>query len=246
MRHHLSSVAVGAMLAAGLLMGAPTAQAQTQQTERVGDCEIVSAEREREIMAEPERRGAFTGTLSRDLRQMRDAAMQLERYGQTEACEAVADAMREIMEDPEQYRETAQRAGAQPRDTDLTWQERRDQDREQAVDLSERAGALFADDLIGADVRGTDGDSIGEVDNIVLADSLENSFLVVSYGGFLGMGKDLSAIPMDRVRVSRDGDTVYVPLSKEQLENAPTFNRGDQAWLEDKEWRERNRAFYGR
>lgn len=247
MRYGLSTVALGLVLGLGA-----TAAAQDPGAARVGgDCEVVSPELNQRLAAEPELRAQYSPQLARDLRAMRNVALQLEHYGQSEACDAIAQAMQQIIDDPERNADLAARspwagqpATGAPVDPSLGWQERQQAEMEQARPVTELDSRLRARELIGADVRSGNGRSIGEVDDLVLGESVEESYLVVSYGGFLGFGEDLSAVPMERVQVAADLDTVYVPLTEDQLDNAPTFSRGDQDWIDDAEWRQRNEEFY--
>jgi len=47
--------------------------------------------------------------------------------------------------------------------------------------------------------------------------------IIVSYGGFLGMGDELSAIPPTALRFTTDRDTLQLDTSKEMLSSAPHF-----------------------
>jgi len=51
---------------------------------------------------------------------------------------------------------------------------------------------------------------------------------------------------LDRVRVTPDLNTVYVPLDRDQLEDAPTFSRGDFDEMNDRDWQKRNKEFYSK
>ncbi|ESR25061.1 PRC-barrel domain-containing protein [Lutibaculum baratangense] len=264
----LGLVALGlsapAMAQQGQTSGSAAGQQQaTVQQGQTGDCQVIQQDFERQVLEDPEARAGYTGSMMRDLRMMRDTAWRLEQYGQTEACQRVAEAMQEIVNDPESYRDmaattTGTMGTAQPGAvgtgvtgtaggaTALGYDERLQQQREAAVRVSELEGQLRMDELIGTDVRGAAGDSIGEVDDVVLDTSGGQSFLVVSYGGFLGIGENASAIPLDQARISTDRDVVFVDLTEEQLENAPTFDRGDYAWTRDENWLSENQAFYER
>lgn len=245
--------ALALIVATGAFAQQPAAPAQqgqpaaTTQQQAAADCEVVNAEFDQQIVADPERRAAFQGRMAQDLRLMRNVALRLQEYGQVEACQQVAMAIQEISQHPQQFSgmgptgapATAADGAAAP----MSWQDRVAQQQAAAVPVSEM-GNVMADDLIGADVRGADGSSIGSVDDIVLGQDLASSYIVVTYGGFLGMGQDVSAIPMHVVRVSPEGDAVYVNLTEENLEQAPSFERGDSDWLGNEQWRQENDQFY--
>lgn len=228
-------------------------QGTTQAATAQGDCQVVQQDFERQVMADPEARAGYTGAMMRDLRMMRDTAWRLEQYGQTEACQRVAEAIREISNDPEAYRDATGRTVGAPGTatttgmtgaTNMGYDQRLQMQREEAVRLSELQGRLRVEELIGTDVRGAEGDSIGEVDDVVLDTAAGDSYLVITYGGFLGMGEDASAVPLSSASISPDRNVVFVDMTEQQLENAPTFDRGDYAWAENDEWLQENRSFY--
>lgn len=86
-------------------------------------------------------------------------------------------------------------------------------------------------DLDGANVNNPDGDGVGEIDDILVdlrAGRVE--YFILSFGGFLGIGDNLYAIPMDAFSViptSADVEngqpTLVLDVTEEQLESAPVF-----------------------
>jgi sporulation protein YlmC with PRC-barrel domain len=77
--------------------------------------------------------------------------------------------------------------------------------------------------LIGEDVKGTDGDGIGDVKDVAI--DLRNSqvaYAIVSTGGVLGMGNAMHAIPFDRLTINED--SVTVPMTKEGVEKLPNLD----------------------
>ena len=243
-----AAVAVAATAIPASAEQAGTRAMQLAQTSTAADCQILGQDFDERVMGDPDLRGQFGAQVTQDLRQLRNAAMQLERYGQIEACGAVAAAIHEISQNPGQYATGAPgQPGATDQATDPALMDRDQmlaQDREAALPYSEMRGRLRLGELIGADVRGINGESIGEVDDILMGDDTSTSYLIVAYGGFLGFGSDLSAVPLEQVQISQDLDSAYVPLSAEDLDAAPTFSRGDEGWLDDADWQERNRQFY--
>jgi sporulation protein YlmC with PRC-barrel domain len=84
--------------------------------------------------------------------------------------------------------------------------------------------------MIGTKVKNAKGEKIGEVDDLVI-DKGEGvvAYGILSFGGFLGIGEKLFAIPYGSLTRSGD-DAVIVDLTKEQLESAPSFPK--DAWFE--------------
>ena len=83
---------------------------------------------------------------------------------------------------------------------------------------------LAATQLKGTDVQNLQNEHIGDIDEVLIdPGSGRVRFVVLSVGGFLGLGDTNVAVPWEAFRVSRDGDaTKYVlDASKERLEKAP-------------------------
>ena len=83
---------------------------------------------------------------------------------------------------------------------------------------------LRASEIVGARVRNAEGDSLGEIEELVIPSRDQDDMLViVSVGGLLDVGDKLVALPYDDLRVSVDGDTFYFDRTEEQLKAAPAF-----------------------
>lgn len=65
------------------------------------------------------------------------------------------------------------------------------------------------------------------------------NYAVLSFGGFLGMGDKLFAIPFDALDFDTVNEKVILDVDKEILENAPGFDKEhwpdttEHAWLVD-------------
>ena len=89
---------------------------------------------------------------------------------------------------------------------------------------------LRASELVGSRVRNTEGDSLGEIEELVIPSRGRDDMLViVSVGGLLDVGDKLVALPYDDLRVSPDGDTFYFDRTEEQLKAAPAFAYDEEA-----------------
>jgi hypothetical protein len=85
-----------------------------------------------------------------------------------------------------------------------------------------------ASDLIGMIVRNRQDEILGKVADLALdVESGRIVALIVSSGGFLGIGNELSAVPPAALRFSTDRRTLQLDASKEMLSNAPHF-KADQ------------------
>ncbi len=88
-----------------------------------------------------------------------------------------------------------------------------------------------ADKLIGHDVKNGQGDSIGEIDSIILDPNGKAAAVIVGVGGFLGLGERTVAIDWRRLQIARDGDEVKVTtdLSKSDLKAMPAYTYPENA-----------------
>lgn len=236
-------------------------------------CTVIDPEFENQLRAQPEMRSNYSGDVMRDLRQLRDAARILERHGMTDACVTVASAIREIAADrqsssrsgsspggeqsaPGEQRsgstqsmpDTGTRAASPAADTG-TGQFRENREAalstyESALPITEVKRQLRAANILGTDVRGMTDETIGEVSDIVFDSAGKASYAVISYGGFLGLAEEASAVPFNMLRISQGRDVFYLPLSEDQLERAPRFEQGTFDWNADQEWRQQNDQYF--
>jgi sporulation protein YlmC with PRC-barrel domain len=85
---------------------------------------------------------------------------------------------------------------------------------------------MLASDLIGTPVYNAENQSLGEINDVLLAQDGRLKAVVVGVGGFLGIAERDVAVPWDTIGVSRDDDqdlTLRLEVRREQLEQAPAF-----------------------
>lgn len=82
--------------------------------------------------------------------------------------------------------------------------------------------AIRAKKVIDTDVKDRQGNTIGEVEDIVL-DKLSSNimFAVVSFGGFLGIGEKYHPIPWELLDYDPSEGAYTINVTKEQLQAAP-------------------------
>jgi hyperosmotically inducible periplasmic protein len=89
-------------------------------------------------------------------------------------------------------------------------------------------GVAKASELIGMTVKNRQDETLGKVTDLALdVESGRIVALIVSSGGFLGFGNQLSAVPPTALRFNPDRDTLQLDATKEMLSNAPHF-KADQ------------------
>ena len=85
---------------------------------------------------------------------------------------------------------------------------------------------LSATKLMGNKVVNTAGEQLGIVKELMidLDDGLV-AYAVLSFGGFLGLGDKLFAIPWEALTFNSDNQTFILDVDKEVLEDAPGFDK---------------------
>lgn len=87
-------------------------------------------------------------------------------------------------------------------------------------------GDLRASRLIGMAVSNAAGESIGDINEIVLTQDGKVGAVVVGVGGFLGMGEREVAIPFSSLKMVADSNgatTVSVDATRDSLAGAPAW-----------------------
>jgi sporulation protein YlmC with PRC-barrel domain len=82
---------------------------------------------------------------------------------------------------------------------------------------------FLATDLIGRPVRSANGESVGEISDLVVSSAGSVTAAVVSVGGFLGIGGRRVEVSYDKLVVAANRNTVLVTMSKEQVTSKPDF-----------------------
>lgn len=83
-----------------------------------------------------------------------------------------------------------------------------------------------ASKIIGTNVKNPKGDNLGGIKELVLdPQSGHVVYAVVSFGGVLGLGNKLFAIPWSLLHWTRDKEHYVLDLDKETLKNAPGFDK---------------------
>jgi hypothetical protein len=93
------------------------------------------------------------------------------------------------------------------------------------LQVQEEAQFLAADEVIGRDVVNLADEEIGEIADLVMDQDQKLVGIVLSVGGFLGMGEKWVAVPVDEIRFPTDQEParLLTAATAEQLENAPDF-----------------------
>lgn len=109
---------------------------------------------------------------------------------------------------------------------------------------------LSASTLIGDKVRNRQGEDLGKIEEIMLDwEHGRISYAVLSFGGFLGMGDKLFAIPWQSLELHPEEHGFVLDVDRERLENAPGFDKNNWPGTENaddlNDYRDRVYDYYG-
>jgi len=81
--------------------------------------------------------------------------------------------------------------------------------------------------VVGASVYNDQNQSIGSIDDVLMSDNDHKADTVVlSVGGFLGMGSKLVSVPFDQLKI--ENDKIVMPgATKASLEGMPEYHYGN-------------------
>lgn len=104
---------------------------------------------------------------------------------------------------------------------------------------------LSASTLNGDSVKNHKGESLGDLKDIMLDTANGKiAYGVLSFGGILGMGEKLFAVPWDALTVDGDNKQLLLKVEKEKLKDAPGFDADHWPNFADPQFTERMRAYY--
>jgi hypothetical protein len=85
---------------------------------------------------------------------------------------------------------------------------------------------MSASTITGDAVVNANGDKLGQIEELMI--DLENgrvAYAVLSFGGFLGIGDKLFAIPFEALELDSENHRFVLDVAREKLEQAPGFDK---------------------
>ncbi len=104
---------------------------------------------------------------------------------------------------------------------------------------------MGAGTLIGNDVCNFKGENIGEIKEIMLdMRHGDIAYAVLSFTAFLSLGEKLFAVPWDALTLDTVHKRFTLNVDKDQLKNAPGFNKDAWPDMADQTWRDQISSYY--
>lgn len=163
------------------------------------------------------------------------AAKVLALRGDGTACRAL---LQEVHETYEDYASRLREAGVQPGQI-ASW---RQEQILAARPVTEQARAIRVDNLPGTELRNRKDEALGRVEDMVLDPASGRiAYVIVSHGGFLGMGRERVAVPWSLLHTTPGLNALVLDLPPQAVRAAPRFdaNGAGTSWRDvDRYWQE--------
>jgi sporulation protein YlmC with PRC-barrel domain len=105
-----------------------------------------------------------------------------------------------------------------------------------------RSGLLSGNRLSGCRVENPAGETLGKVEDLLIDEAQGRiAYLLLSLGGFLGIGTRFFVFPWASVHHDRTERRIIVDIDRESLRNAPGFDRESWPDLGGRTWATRTR-----
>jgi sporulation protein YlmC with PRC-barrel domain len=105
---------------------------------------------------------------------------------------------------------------------------------------------MGADTLIGDSVVNGAEEDLGDIKEIMLdMNSGQVAYAVLAFGGFLGMGEKLFAVPWQALHLDTVNKRFVLNVAKERLKTAPGFNPDSWPDMSEAQWAMQIHTFYG-
>ena len=104
---------------------------------------------------------------------------------------------------------------------------------------------LSASTITGDPVVNGRGENLGQIEELMIdLDNGRVAYAVLSFGGFLGIGDKLFAIPFEALRLDPEEHRFVLDLPREKLEQAPGFDKSRWPDFADPRYGQRVYGYY--
>ena len=105
---------------------------------------------------------------------------------------------------------------------------------------------MSSSSLVGNDVYNLQDEDLGDVKDFMLdMRTGKVAYAVLSFGGFLGMGEKLFAVPWSALTLDTENKRFTLNVTKDRLENAPGFDKDNWPDMANPVWADGIHTYYG-
>ena len=105
---------------------------------------------------------------------------------------------------------------------------------------------LSATTIIGDKVINPQGEHLGEIKELMIDLDLGRvAYAVLSFGGVMGLGEKLFAVPFQALQLRPDRHEFVLNVDKEKLKKAPGFDKNNWPSTADRTWGAQIHKYYG-
>lgn len=98
----------------------------------------------------------------------------------------------------------------------------------------EMTRSLSTSSLHGTDVTNPQGENLGHIEDIMIdLNTGRILYTVLSFGGILGIGNKLFAVPFESFTVDQNNENFILDYDKEWLKNSPGFDKDNWPATDD-------------
>jgi sporulation protein YlmC with PRC-barrel domain len=99
---------------------------------------------------------------------------------------------------------------------------------DQPIIGAQESGQWRAEKVIGATVTNAEDEDVGDVKDLLLDEDGRVVGVILSVGGFLGIGDKDVAVAWDQIELADGGEKVLVNMTKQQIGDAPAFETREE------------------
>jgi sporulation protein YlmC with PRC-barrel domain len=170
------------------------------------------------------------GTPRQKLRAWLDAAYLYALDGNEQSCQMVLASMRKFYQDHQKL------IGSESNDPNVQTAWRRAH-LARAKPVAAMDHLMRANILIGSEIRNLKDEWLGKVEDIVFnPDKRDIRYIMVSRGGFLGIGRTRVAVRWSDLRGTEDHELYVLDVAPKALDDAPAVERRNFAKTADQDW----------
>ena len=116
-----------------------------------------------------------------------------------------------------------------------------------AIESRETTSLIGSDKVEGTNVYGADQEKIGSIERVMIdKQSGKVAYAIISYGGFLGMGSTLHAIPWNALTLDTAEKCFRVDLDAQRIKDDPGFDKDHWPSMADTAWGTQLHEYYHR